>query len=210
VSIIPEISFMSNAMPLHLRRFIPAFAAAACLAFAGCMAPDGASPAEKRSSVQSTTEEVLADAYKRMPELKSKIAKAAGYGVFTNFGMKIIFIASGNGYGMVHDNKSGEDTYMKMMEVGAGLGLGAKKFRAVFVFNTRTALDTFTSEGFEFGGKANAAAKADDETGGAVDAQGSTGQLEGLEVYQFVDAGLDLSAVLTGMKFYPDKALNEG
>ncbi len=67
----------------------------------------------------------------------------------------------------------------------------------------------FTTTGFEFSGKANAAAKADDDTGGAVDAQGTTGQLQGLEIYQFVDAGLDLSAVLTGTKFYPDKELND-
>ena len=184
-------------------------AAVAALPLAGCMSPGGTTAAEKRADVHRTTDEVLAEAYSKQPDLKKKVANAVGYGVFTNFGLKILLFASGNGYGVVHDNKTGKDTYMRMQEFGAGLGLGAKKFRAVMVFNTRDALDTFTTTGFEFSGKANAAAKADDDTGGAVDAQGTTGQLQGLEIYQFVDAGLDLSAVLTGTKFYPDKELND-
>lgn len=183
--------------------------AIASIGLSGCMSAQGSDPAEKRANVRSTTEEVLAEAYRKMPTLRKKVADAYGYGVFTNFGMKILVIASGNGYGIVHDNRTGKDTFMKVMEVGAGFGLGAKKFRAVMVFNTREALDTFVGQGFEFSGKANAAAKADEETGGAVDAQGTTGELQGLEVYQFVDSGLDLSAVLTGTKFYPDKALND-
>jgi hypothetical protein len=36
----------------------------------------------------------------------------------------------------VRDNKTGRDTYMKMGEVGVGLGVGIKDFRAVFVFHS--------------------------------------------------------------------------
>ena len=42
---------------------------------------------------------------------------------------------------------------MKMAEIQAGLGLGAKKFRLVWVFENQTGLSRFIDSGWELGGR---------------------------------------------------------
>ena len=48
---------------------------------------------------------------------------------------------------------------MKMVEVQAGLGLGVKKFRLVWVFETAGKLNDFITKGWEIGGQATASAQ---------------------------------------------------
>ena len=175
----------------------------------GCTAPQGKTDAEKRQSVLTMRTETLAQAFDQQPDLRDKVKNAEGYGVFSNSGAKILLLATGHGYGIVHDNKTGADTYMRMIEVGGGLGLGIKKFSGVFIFNTRAALTRFVDSGWEFGGDADAAAKAGKDSGGAVGADGTTGELDGLEVYQFTEAGLALSATVMGTKYFKDDDLNK-
>jgi lipid-binding SYLF domain-containing protein len=149
----------------------------------------------------------LDELYQEMPEARTKVENAAGYGVFTNVGSKIFVLATGNGFGIVRDNRTGKDTYMRMIEVGGGFGMGIKKYKAVFVFNDGAAMRTFLESGWEVGGDADAGAKAGD-TGAGVGAQGTSGQLAGLEVYQFTDAGVSLSATATAAKYFRDDELN--
>jgi lipid-binding SYLF domain-containing protein len=179
----------------------------ALLGAGGCMSAKGETLQDKREYALDMRSSVLEELYAKKPEARRAVESAAGYGVFTNLGSKIFLLATGSGYGVVHDNKTGRDTYMKMIEVGGGLGLGIKKFKAVFVFNDEQAMHDFVEKGWEFGGDADAAAKAGD-TGGAATAQGTTGELEGLQVYQFTDAGIALSATVAGTKYYKDKKLN--
>lgn len=47
------------------------------------------------------------------------------------------------GRGVAHNNKTGKNTYMKMVSGGVGFGLGVKDFRAIFVFETKEAFDFF-------------------------------------------------------------------
>jgi lipid-binding SYLF domain-containing protein len=173
----------------------------------GCMSAKGETLQEKRDYALDMQSSVLQELYEQKPEARAKVESAAGYGVFTNLGSKIFLLATGSGYGVVHDNKTGKDTYMKMIEVGGGVGLGIKKFKAVFVFNDADAMRDFLESGWEFGGDADAAAKAGD-TGAAGTAQGTTGELDGLEIYQFTDSGIALSATAAGTKYYKDDKLN--
>jgi lipid-binding SYLF domain-containing protein len=53
-----------------------------------------------------------------------------------------------------------KETFMKMIELQAGLGLGIKKFRLVWVFEGETGLDNFINSGWEIGGQTTAAAQA--------------------------------------------------
>ncbi len=177
------------------------------LSAGGCMSAKGETVDEKRTYVLDMRTSVLKELYELEPEAEQKVEDAAGYGVFTNVGSKILLLATGNGFGVVHDNASGQDTYMKMIELGGGVGIGIKKFRAVFVFNDGDAMHKFVNSGWEFGGDADAAAKAGD-TGGAAGAQGTSGELSGLEIYQLTDAGIALSATAAGTKYYKDDELN--
>jgi len=50
----------------------------------------GASKAEKQKEVQKVSRETLARLYKAQPSAKKAVEGAAGYAVFSNFGMKIL------------------------------------------------------------------------------------------------------------------------
>jgi lipid-binding SYLF domain-containing protein len=170
---------------------------------ASCSAP-GQTKDQQRSHINSMKNEVLTELYKLKPQARAEIRSAPGYAVFSNVNLNVIFASVGNGFGVVTDNGSGKQTYMKMGEVGIGLGLGAKDFRAVFVFQSREVMQRFVSSGWAFGGQADAAAKA--ETKGA--AVAGEVVLDGIKVYQLTETGLALQATVKGTKYWKDGELN--
>ena len=185
--------------------FTPLFALCVLL-IAGCATPQGETASEQRASVQQMAQDTLAEAYRLNPGLQNRVKRAAGYGVFSNRSSKILLMSSGNGYGLVHDNRTGGDTYMRMAEIGGGLGMGIKDFRAVFVFQDGQTLRQFVDSGWDFGGDVGAAAKTRTQ-GGQVSAGASA---QGIEIYQFTDRGLELAATVAGTKYWQDKELNAG
>lgn len=185
--------------------FIPFFTLCALL-IAGCATPQGDTAAEQRASIQQMAQDTLTEAQRLNPGLQSKIKQAAGYGVFSNRGAKILLVSSGNGFGLVHDNRTGQNTYMRMAEIGGGLGLGVKDFRAVFVFYDGRTLDQFVNSGWDFGGDVGAAAKT--RSDGEQVSLGASAQ--GIEIYQFTDRGLELAATIAGTKYWQDEELNAG
>jgi lipid-binding SYLF domain-containing protein len=94
---------------------------------------------------------------------------------------------------------------MKMIEVQAGLGMGVKKFRTIFVFETKGAMDDFVNNGWEFGGQATAAAKSGSKGGSY---QGAVQVREGVWMYQLTDKGLALELTGKGTKYHKDDDLN--
>ncbi|MDO9067029.1 MAG: hypothetical protein Q7W05_01060, partial [Deltaproteobacteria bacterium] len=90
-----------------------------------------ASVDEQRSEIRKMRKETLAQLYKVHPAARAGVQKAAGYAVFSNVGINLIFFSAAGGSGVAHDNLSGKDIYMKMISGGIGLGLGVKDFRGV-------------------------------------------------------------------------------
>ncbi len=176
----------------------------AILLLAGCATTSGTTPAEKRSAVQTMRQKVLADLYRVKPAARNMVQAAPGYAVFSNANVNIIFASFGGGYGVVRDSAKGRDVYMKMGEVGIGLGLGVKDFRAVFVFHDRATLERFINSGWEFGAHADAAAKASDK-GAAV---GGEVLVDNITIYQLTESGLALEATVKGTKYWKDDELN--
>ena len=170
----------------------------------GCATTGGKTTQDKRQSILSMRNEVLSELYKVHPRARAEIAAAPGYAVFSNININIIFASFGGGYGVVHDNKTGRPVFMKMGEVGIGLGLGVKDFRAVFIFHDRATLTKFVNSGWEFGGHADAAAKAGDK-GAAV---GGEALIDGITIYQLTKSGLALQATVKGTKYWKDDELN--
>jgi lipid-binding SYLF domain-containing protein len=162
--------------------------------------------AQKQADVRKMANETLARLYKVQPSAKQAVSKAAGYAVFSNFGMKIFFAGGGSGKGLAVDNKTKKETFMKMVEVQAGLGLGIKKFRLVWVFETQSGLNSFINSGWEFGGQATAAAQASGQ-GGAF--AGAMSVSPGVWLYQLTDDGLALELTAKGTKYYKDGDLNK-
>ena len=94
---------------------------------------------------------------------------------------------------------------MRMAMLGVGFGLGVKDFRAVIIFKNPDALNTFVDKGWEFGGHADAAAKAG-EKGAAANVAGDI--TSGMEIYQFTKSGIALQATIAGTKYWKDDDLN--
>jgi lipid-binding SYLF domain-containing protein len=169
------------------------------------MSPKGDTADEKRQAVAQMRSETLAELYEVHPYAQGQIAEAAGYGVFSSIGVNLFLLSTASGWGVVHDNGAGDNTYMKMYSAGIGPGLGVKDFRAVFVFTTEEALRSFVEDGWDASAQADAAAKSDDKGdawAGAVDVA------PGIRMYQLTEHGLALQATIQGTKFWKDDELS--
>lgn len=162
-------------------------------------------PDERRAAIQEMRDEVLAELYSLKPDTRAQIANASGYAVFSNANVNLILASFGGGIGVVRSNSSNGDTYMRMGEVGIGIGAGVKDFRAVFVFHNESALERFLDVGLSVGGQADAAAKAGD-LGGAV---GGEAIVDNVTVYQLTQSGLALQATVKGTRYWQDGELNQ-
>jgi len=164
---------------------------------------------EKRAEIQEMRQQTLAQLYAEEPAARAQIEKAVGYAVFSNLGVNVLLLSTGRGGGVVRDHASGKDIYMNMFSAGAGIGMGVKTFRVVFVFHTREALDALVDKGWDFSGQADAAATTDADTqqeAGAVDMAATI--TKGVSVYQLTDKGLALQATLQGTKYWKNDELN--
>jgi len=161
--------------------------------------------AEQQAAIRKEAQATLAKLYKIQPGAKVAIQKSAGYAAFDNFGMNLLLLSTARGKGIAVDNRSKKETFMKMLSAGVGVGLGAKDFRAVFVFETKEALDNFINSGWDADAHAEAIAKSSTK-GGAF--EGALSVSPGVWVYQLTEKGLAVEATLQGTKYYKEDSLN--
>ena len=161
--------------------------------------------AKERKDIQKMKSQALKKLYELYPEAKSQIANSKGYAVFGNWGINLLLLSTGRGGGVAHDNATGKDTYMKMISAGVGVGIGVKKYSAIFIFTTSEAFKSFIEKGWSAEGQADAAAKSETQ-GGAVGA--GTSVAPGILLYQITDVGFAAQATIQGTKFIVDKDLN--
>ena len=185
----------------HLLRTVSTFFL--IVVMSACTGPKGDTTSEKKAFIDNMARETLADLYREEPEAKTRMAKMAGYAVFSNINTNLFLFSSGSGYGVAHN--SGKKTYMKMYSLGIGPGLGLKDFRAVFMFRDQDTLNKFIEEGWEFGGHEGDAAKSD-KKGGAVGGQASIDS--DIVIYTLTEAGVALQATVAGTKYWKNDELN--
>lgn len=191
-------------------------ATALCLlTLTGFLGAKGDSPKEKRENIRSMQRQTLADLYKEKPSVKARLEKAAGYAVFSNMNVKVFMVGSGNGYGVAVDNATKQEIFMKMMEVGGGMGFGVSDLRAVMIFHEKEDFKKFVETGIEFSGKAGAEAQSGDQGMAMRQEQKLAGAgekdvqlFQGVEVYQMTKNGLMGQAMLYGTKYWKDDELN--
>jgi len=178
-----------------------------CLGLSACAsAPMSQSQkAEEVESVRDMASQTLASLHKANPATKGAIANSAGYAVFSDFGFKLLLMGGERGAGIAVNNATKQETFMKMLELQPGLGLGAEKFRTVFVFDTAEAFSKFVTSGWEFGADAMAVAKTKTE-GGAL--SGAVTVSQGVHMYQLNQEGAIVGVSITGAKYYKDTKLN--
>jgi lipid-binding SYLF domain-containing protein len=163
------------------------------------------SPDEERAEVREMSQKVLNRLYSLQPGAKKAVEGSAGYAVFSSIGTKILVVGGGSGKGVAVNRKTGAETFMKMVEVQGGLGIGVKKFQLVWVFTDKAALDKFVNSGWEVGGQATAAAQYE---GQGASTQGALSVSPGVWLYQLTDDGLALELTVKGTKYYKDDELN--
>ena len=160
---------------------------------------------KQRQEIQKDKKEALKELYKLYPSAKGEMASAKGNAVFANTGVNLLLLSTGRGGGVAHDNTTGTDTYMKMISGGVGIGLGVKKYFAIFIFTTSDAFKNFTESGWSAETQADAAAKTDTQ-GEAVAAGLSVAP--GVILYQITDVGFAAQATIQGTKFIKNDDLN--
>ena len=161
---------------------------------------------ENRQKIRKMAAQTLQDLYKLEPAAKTVIQKSAGYAVFNNTGANILLLSTARGAGVAVDSKTKQETFMKMVSAGGGLGLGLKDYRVIFAFANDKALDTFLNSGWSGSAQADAAAKA----GSKGDAYSGAAEVSpGVWVYQITKNGLALQLTLQGTKYYKDDDLNK-
>ena len=160
----------------------------------------------QRTEIRTMAQKTLDKLYQEYPNAERVIKNCYGYATFSNTGVKVLLISTGHGRGLAVNNDTGEEVFMRMKEVGAGLGIGAKEFDLVFVFDDKEAWTNFISGQTKLGGQVNATA-TDGVNGGAV--EGAALASKGIWIYQMTTKGLSIEATLNGTKYYIDKKLNK-
>ena len=161
---------------------------------------------EQRRETRQKVADTLNKLYERKPSARTALKYAEGYAVFASSGVKLGIIGGSHGRGLAHNNKTGEDIFMRMKEYQAGLGIGAKEYALIFAFIDRAAWNKFTSSEWSYGGQADVAVN-DGVNGGAF--EGAVQAASGIFVYQMTTKGLAAELSLKGTNYYRDKKLND-
>src|SRR6188768_3417292 len=117
-------------------------------------------PDQQREKIRKMAAQTLAELHKLQPASREAVQKSAGYAVFDNMGTNLLLLSTARGSGIAVNSSTKQDTFMKMMSAGAGLGVGVKDYRVVFIFETAAALTQFLDSGWAGETQADAAAKS--------------------------------------------------
>jgi lipid-binding SYLF domain-containing protein len=162
-------------------RIVAPFLVATLLA-AG-LASAGNSPDKKKEKTRKMAAQTLQDLYKLQPTSQAAIQKSAGYAVFNNVGANVLLLSTARGAGIAVNSRTKQETFMKMISAGAGLGMGVKDYRVVFVLGeSRQVRRRLLGHGRGY---------------------------PGCWVYQITKNGLALQLTLQGTKYYKDDDLNK-
>lgn len=183
-----------------------------CLTISTAFAADADKAAKEQAKIEKEKTEInqlsakaLINLYEKVPAAKRIVPSSYAYATLSNTGMKLGIIGDAHGRGLAVNNVTGEKVYMRMNEMGIGIGLGVKEYDLIFVISTEEAWKSFISGDIKFAGSAEASAK-DGINGDGV--EGASIAAKGVWVYQMTKKGLTLDASIKGTKIYPYKKLN--
>lgn len=194
----------SFALNIIMYRLTKLFFLIIVLSINSCAITGSNSKKNKCQAVLAIKNNALTELYRIKPDVRQQITSASGYAVFSNVNLMILLASIGGGHGVVTNNQTGQQTYMKMGELGVGMGAGLKDFRAIIIFHNSASLNRFIDTGWIAGLSSDAAIKASDK-GGAV--SGSLAA-DSVTIYQLTESGLSMQMTLTGTKYWKNDELN--
>jgi lipid-binding SYLF domain-containing protein len=163
-----------------------------------------ATKAEKQAEALKATAAALERFKAKQPDLKATLASVPGYAVFTTYGVSFIIGGSG-GTGVVHDNKTKKNTFMKLGGASAGFQLGAVENDVLVIFKTAKAMDGFLANGWGASGGVTAGAAAGGKGGGGGQGASAEGDVQTLTLTK---NGIEAGLAIGGVKAWKDDELN--
>ena len=124
------------------------------------IAKEQAKIVKQREEIDELSAKALARLYEKVPSAERVIENCYAYATLSNTGIKLGLFGDAHGRGLAVNNETGETLYMRMKEMGLGLGLGVKEYDLIFVIGTETAWHSFISGDIKFASSAEAAARA--------------------------------------------------
>lgn len=161
---------------------------------------------KQRQEIRSVARSAIEHLYQVQPKAREALEGAAGYAVFSNFGLKLFIGGGGSGNGVAFDRTGQSVTYMKMAEIQAGLGFRMKKYQQIWVFENASDLERFINSGWELGAQTTASAALNNQGGSLF--TGAMSVRPGVWLYQLSGDGLALDVTAKGTKYYRNKKLN--
>ena len=155
---------------------------------------------EKRVKIDDRTAEALERLFEESKSAKELYEQAVGYAIFDNTKVQFI-VAGGGGTGVAIHKGTGDRTYMKMGTGGVGLGIGAKTYQVILMFNTENVFTKFVEKGWQADSQASAAA-------GSASAEVKASFHNGVAAFVQGKNGLIASADISGSKYWQSD-LNE-
>ena len=177
----------------------------AILMFSGFWSNKNDTDEERRQERLAENKETLELLYEYKDGTRKDIQEAYGYATFKNIGMTMLVFTAEGGYGLAHNNKTGQVTYMDMAAGGVGMGMAIKDFRAIFIFDNKEEYDDFVNHGWEANAQADAAIIAD-EDGESVNEAVTV--KNGVKLYKLTQNGMAMQMTMQGSKYWKDKTLN--
>jgi lipid-binding SYLF domain-containing protein len=201
--------------------------------------PRGNDAAQKRATIRQQSSQMIAQLVATNPQLQSAISNAVGYATFSLININLLLLSTSNGYGIVVNNRTGKQTFMRMASLGYGIGAGLQDLRVIFIFTDANVMNTFVNQGWQFGGQADAAATYQNKgvsaqqsvdaavnyEDGAIAVGSSSGAAAnsnstnssagnfatpgGMQIYQVTESGISLQATVAGTKYWKDSGLNQ-
>jgi lipid-binding SYLF domain-containing protein len=163
-----------------------------------------ATKAEKQAEALKATAAALERFKAKQPDLKETLAKAPGYAVFTTYGVSFIVGGSG-GTGVVHDNHTKKNIFMKIGGASAGFQLGAVENDVLVIFKTTKAMQGFETNGWGATGGVTAGAAASGAGGGGGQGGSAMGDVQTLTLTK---NGIEAGLAIGGVKAWKDDELN--
>lgn len=160
---------------------------------------------ERRADRIEEGKQALGYLYKEEPKAEQEIKNAYGYATFKNYGMSMMMMSADGGRGLAYDRKNDKITYMNMASGAMGMGLGAKEYYSIFIFDNEKVYADFIENGLEANTEIGASAKIKDD-GETINE--SYTLRKGVKLYKVTKNGAIIQINMHGSKYWKCRDLN--